>query len=134
MQIAGFSFAVIFFALMRQAHAWEHDFSIPSMLSAVESNLRMPFPFSYLAIAPVFLSLFLSILLSQPLPSFLSFTIVSVICYLLANGFAIVLILIPQLVFYGAAVVHIFIKTRSVASLSHYFFSIFLLFMYAAQS
>lgn len=107
---------VIFFALMQQAHAWDLDLSIPSLLTAVESNLRMPFPFFYLAIAPILISLFLSFLNSQPFPSITSFTIISVICYLLANGVVIILILISQLVFYVSAVVHIFIKTRLVGS------------------
>lgn len=111
-QIVGLSVVVIFFALMRQAHAWDHDLQIPSMLTAVETNLRIPLPFFYLGIAPILLSLFLSFLMSQPLPLFASFTLVSLICYFLANGLVIVLILISQLVFYLAAVIHIFIKTR----------------------
>ncbi|KAF3444504.1 hypothetical protein FNV43_RR14196 [Rhamnella rubrinervis] len=111
-QIVGFSIAVVFFALMQQAHAWDLDLPIPSLPTAVESNLRMPFPFFYLALAPILISLFLSLLDSQPFPSFASFTIISVICYLLANGVVIILILISQLVFYVTAVVHIFIKTR----------------------
>ncbi|XP_048327916.2 uncharacterized protein LOC107415154 isoform X1 [Ziziphus jujuba] len=111
-QIVGFAVVVVFFALMQQAHAWDLDLPIPSLLTAVESNLRMPLPFFYLAIAPIFLSLFLSFLTSQPFPSFASFTIISMICYLLANGLVIILILISQLVFYVTAVVHIFIKTR----------------------
>ncbi|KAL5581294.1 hypothetical protein UlMin_013736 [Ulmus minor] len=110
-QIVGFSVVVVLFALMRQAHSWDLDLPIPSMLTAVEMNLQ-PLPFFYLAIAPVLFSTFLSLLMSQPLPSFASFTIVSVICYLLANGFIIVLIVISQLVFYVTAVVHVFIKTR----------------------
>lgn len=105
---------MVFFALMRQAHAWDHDLQIPSMLTAVETNLRIPLPFFYLGIAPILLSLFLSFLMSQPLPLFTSFTLVSLICYFLANGLVIVLILISQLVFYLAAVIHIFIKTRLV--------------------
>lgn len=112
LQIVGFSVVAILFALMRQAHAWDLDRPIPSMLTAVESNLRIPLPFLSLGIAPILLSLLLSFLMSQPLPSFASFTIVSMICYLLANGFVILLIFISQLVFYAAALVHIFIKTR----------------------
>lgn len=121
MQIVGFSVVVIFFALMQQAHAWDLDLPIPSLLTAVESNLRMPLPFFYLAIAPILLSLFLSFLSSQPFPSFASFTIISLICYLLANGLVIILILISQLVFYATAVVNIFIKTRLAGSLSLFY-------------
>ncbi|XP_024031314.1 uncharacterized protein LOC21400655 isoform X2 [Morus notabilis] len=111
-QIVGFSVVVIFFALMRQAHAWDLDLPIPSMLTVVETNLRFPLPFLYLGITPILLSMFLSFFMSQPLPPFASFTFVSLICYFLANGLVIVLILISQLVFYVAAVIHIFIKTR----------------------
>lgn len=111
-QIIGFSIAVIFFALMRQAHAWDLDLPVPSLLTAVESNLRMPLPFFFLVIVPIFVSLFLSFLISQPFPPFASFIIVSVICYLFANGCIIILILVTQSVFYVAAFIHIFIKTR----------------------
>eukprot|EP00257_Ricinus_communis_P020318 XP_015579523.1 uncharacterized protein LOC8270501 isoform X1 [Ricinus communis] len=111
-QIVGFSIAVIFFALMRQAHAWDADLPVPSVLSAVESNLRLPLPFLLLGIIPILISLFISFLLSQPLPPFASFIIVSVICYLFANGSMILLIFVSQLVFYAAAIIHVFIKTR----------------------
>ncbi|KAA3479539.1 gpi inositol-deacylase [Gossypium australe] len=107
-QIAGFCVAVVFFALMRQAHARP----IPSILKAVESNLRMPFPFLPFVAVPILLSLLFSFLVSQPFPPFSSFTIVSIICYLLANGIVILLILVSQLVFYMAAYLHVFIKTR----------------------
>ncbi|CAK7328232.1 unnamed protein product [Dovyalis caffra] len=39
--IVGFSIAIIFFALMRQAHAWDLDLPIPSMLVAVVRVLRV---------------------------------------------------------------------------------------------
>lgn len=111
-QIVGFCIAVIFFALMRQAHAWELDLPIPSMITAVESNLRMPLPFLLLAAVPILISLLLSLLTSQLFPPVASFITVSIICYLFANGCIIIVILISQLVFYVAAVVHVFIKTR----------------------
>ncbi|KAG6720154.1 hypothetical protein I3843_03G046000 [Carya illinoinensis] len=111
-QIIGFSIAVVFFALMRQARSWDLDLPIPSMLLAVESNLRMPVPIFLLAIVPILVSLLLTSLMSQPFPPFASFIIVSVVCYLFANGFIIILILVTQSVFYVAAIIHIFIKTR----------------------
>ncbi|KAK7856054.1 gpi inositol-deacylase, partial [Quercus suber] len=110
-QIIGFSIAIILFALMRQARAWDLDLPMPSMVTAVETNLRMPLPFFLLAIVPILVSLFLSFLMSQPFPPYASFIIVSVICYLFANGSVIILVLVSQLVFYVAAIVHIFIKT-----------------------
>ena len=115
LQIIGFSIAVIFFALMRQSCAWDRNLPIPSMLKALESNLRFPIPFIYLAIAPIGLSLLAGFWISQPSPSFASFTLVSVVCYFLANGFIAILILISQFTFYGTALLHIFIKKRSVS-------------------
>ncbi|KAF5734228.1 GPI inositol-deacylase-like isoform X4 [Tripterygium wilfordii] len=111
-QIVGFSVAVVFFALMRQAYAWDHDLPIPSVLAAVESNLRMPFPFFLLAFVPILLLLFLSLLMSQPFPPFASFAIVSIICYLFANGSIILVVLVSHMVLYAAAIMHVFIKTR----------------------
>ncbi|KAH7847717.1 hypothetical protein Vadar_029491 [Vaccinium darrowii] len=111
-EIAGFSVAVVFFALMRQAHAWELDLPIPSMLSAVESNLRMPLSFLFLAVVPLFIAAFLSFLTSQAFPPFVTFSLVSLVCYSFANGSIILLVLLSQLVFYVAAVVHVFIKMR----------------------
>ncbi|KAF8408291.1 hypothetical protein HHK36_007440 [Tetracentron sinense] len=115
-QIIGFSIAVIFFALMRQARAWELDLPLPSMLAAVESNLRVPLTFLLLAIVPILISLVFSSLASQPFPPFASFIIVSIISYSFANGSMIILILISQLIFYVAAVLHVFIRTRLVGS------------------
>ncbi|KAJ7974736.1 GPI inositol-deacylase [Quillaja saponaria] len=111
-KIVGFSVAVIFFALMRQAYAWDSDLPIPSMLTALESNLTMPLQFFTLAILPIFISLLLSALMSQPFPQLETFISVSLICYIFANGSVAILILISHLVFYVAATVHVFIKKR----------------------
>ncbi|KAL2320234.1 hypothetical protein Fmac_029203 [Flemingia macrophylla] len=111
-KIVGFSIAVVFFALMRQAYSWDLDLRIPSMLTAVESNLTLISHLFPLAILPIFFSLFLSLLMSQPLPPFASFIGITLICYIFANGFIAILILISHLVFFMAAVTHIFIKTR----------------------
>ncbi|XP_061336621.1 GPI inositol-deacylase isoform X1 [Gastrolobium bilobum] len=111
-KIVGFSIAIVFFALMRQAYSWDLDLRIPSMLTAVESNLTLLTNMFPLAILPIFFSLFLSFLMSQPFPPFASFIGISLICYIFANGFIAILILISHLVFFVAAVTHIFIKTR----------------------
>ncbi|KAK1315686.1 hypothetical protein QJS10_CPA05g02004 [Acorus calamus] len=111
-QIIGLATAVIFFALMRQARAWELDMPIPSMLTALESNLRFPFCFLLFAMVPIIVSLVFSMISAQPLPPVFSFITVSVICYLLANGSVIILILSSQLVLYVAATVHVFAKIR----------------------
>ncbi|KAL8227165.1 hypothetical protein R6Q57_016997 [Mikania cordata] len=111
-QIVGLSFAVIYFALMRQANAWELDLPVPSLLSAVELNLRLPLPFLPLSISPILIALFYSCLNPKSFPSVGSFFIVSMICYLIANGTIITLILITLLFSHLVARIHIFFKTR----------------------
>lgn len=109
-QMFAFNVAVLFFALMRQAH----ERPIPSILKAVETNLRIPFPFLPLAVVPILFCLFFSFITSQPFPPFCSFIIVSITCYLLSNGFIILLILVSELVFYVAAYLHVSMKRRLV--------------------
>ncbi|KAJ0988206.1 hypothetical protein J5N97_006562 [Dioscorea zingiberensis] len=111
-QISGFMVAVILFALMRQARAWELDFPIPSVITAVELNLRLPLPLLLLSILPISVSLVLSFLRSQPVTPVASFVGVSIVCYLVANGSVILVILISYLVLYAAATVQVFIKKR----------------------
>lgn len=127
-QITGFAIAVVFFALMRQARQWELDLPVPSLLSAVESNLRMPLPFLCLALLPIVFALVLSCLISLPRPPSISFIIVSTICYLCANGVVIVLISASQLLFYVSASLHVFIKKRSQTQ-EHNFSSLFTAFL-----
>lgn len=109
-KITGLAIAVVFFALMQQAYAWELDMPIPSLLSAVEMNLRILLPFLVLGISPILVALFFSFSTSFSVPSFSIFFIVSIICYLFANGAVVALALISQLGFYIAASVHVFIK------------------------
>ncbi|XP_078438846.1 phosphatidylinositol deacylase isoform X2 [Wolffia australiana] len=111
-QIIGFVAAVVFFALMRQSHTWDLDLPLPSIMTAVEINLRMPFPFMFFAILPIFMALLLSLFTSQSLPSLPSFTVVSIICYLIANGLLFLLILSTLSVLYLAAFINIFTKKR----------------------
>lgn len=112
-EITGFAIAVVLFALMRQARQWELDQPIPSLISAVESNLRMPLPFLCFALLPILFALVLSCLISLPLPPAISFIIVSTICYFCANGVVVVVISASQLLFYVSASLHVFIKKRS---------------------
>nr|GEW49285.1 putative GPI inositol-deacylase PGAP1-like, alpha/beta hydrolase fold protein [Tanacetum cinerariifolium] len=111
-QITGLCFAVVFFALMKQANAWELDLPVPSLLSAIESNLRLPLPFLLLAVLPILIALFYSCLSPKPFPSVGSFFVVSMICYLIANGIIIILILTTQILTHVVARVHVFFKTR----------------------
>lgn len=111
-QISGLSVAVVFFALMRQARSWEVDLPIPSLLSALESNLIIPVPSLFLAVMPVFFALLFSCLFSQQVPPTISFVVVSILCYVFANGAVIMITSISQLVFYIVASAHFFIKKR----------------------
>ncbi|XP_004514117.1 uncharacterized protein [Cicer arietinum] len=111
-KIVGLSIAVVFFALMQQAHSWDLNQRIPSMLTAVEFNLTLMSRLFPLAVVPIIIALFISFSISQPFPPFASFTSISLICYIIANGFIAILILISHLVFFVAAVIHIRIKTR----------------------
>ncbi|XP_064993012.1 GPI inositol-deacylase isoform X5 [Musa acuminata AAA Group] len=109
-QITGFMIAAVFFALMRQARAWELDASLPSILSALEFNLRMPLPFLIFAVLPVFVSLPVLLLTRQHVPPIASYISLSVLCYLVANGSVMILILSSQLILYAAATIHVYIK------------------------
>ncbi|ESQ32740.1 hypothetical protein EUTSA_v10003555mg [Eutrema salsugineum] len=111
-QIVGFAFVVILFTLMRQANQWDHKLSVPPLLSAVEDNLEMPSPFLLLAAFPLLISLFFSFLMAQPIPPLTSFTVVSLICYLLANAFISVLIIVSKFVFQASALIHTTVKSR----------------------
>ncbi|KAF9605554.1 hypothetical protein IFM89_017573 [Coptis chinensis] len=101
-EIVGFSIAIIFFALMRQARTWELDLPLPSLLAAVELNLRMPLAFLLLAILPIVVSLVASLgrkcptyffqSVSQSFLQFL-FTQVILVCFVhLALGMLILLL------------------------------------------
>ncbi|KAL8475315.1 hypothetical protein ACS0TY_028116 [Phlomoides rotata] len=114
-QISGLCFAVVFFALMRQAYAWELDQPIPSVLSATESNLRMPRAFFLLATFPILCAVLFSFLSSRSLPPIISFSVVSILCYVFANGAVVVLILFSHLLFYVTGTLQVFVKKRLVA-------------------
>lgn len=111
-QIIGFSMAVLFFALMQQARAWELDLPLPSVLSAIESNLRLPLSFGFLAMGPLAVYMLLALLGTEPCPPFASFVIVSLVCYTFANGAVVILALSTQLIFYVAACIQVFFKQR----------------------
>jgi len=128
LQIVGFSFAVIMFALMRQANQWDNKLSVPPLLSAVEYNLEMPSPFLLLAVLPLISSLFYSFLMGQPIPPLKSFTVVSLICYLLANAFISVLTIVSKFPFQASALVHTTVKSRYLLCFHHFFWFIANLF------
>uniref|UniRef100_A0A1J3D6Y4 GPI inositol-deacylase n=1 Tax=Noccaea caerulescens TaxID=107243 RepID=A0A1J3D6Y4_NOCCA len=111
-QIVGFAFTVILYALMRQANQWDHKLSVPPLLSAVDYNLEIPSPFLLLAVVPLLGSLFYPFLVGQSVPPLTSFTVVSLICYLLANAFICVLVIFSKFVFQASALVHTTVKSR----------------------
>src|SRR5688572_14258766 len=106
--------AIMFFGLMRQSSAWECDSSVPSILSAIESNLGLPKPFMFLCFMPILLFLAFLFFTTEQKPPFGTFLLVTVICYIVANGFTILLILSSKLFLYAVAILHVFIKRRSV--------------------
>ncbi|KAG2633875.1 uncharacterized protein LOC120660149 isoform X1 [Panicum virgatum] len=111
-EILGFMVAIMFFGLMRQSSAWECDSSVPSILSAMESNLGVPKPFMFLCIFPILIFLALSFFSTEQKPPFWAFLLVTMICYIVANGFTILLILSSKLLLYAVAILHVFIKRR----------------------
>ncbi|TVU11055.1 hypothetical protein EJB05_44617 [Eragrostis curvula] len=113
-EILGFMVAIMFFGLMRQSSAWEHDSPVPSILSAIESNLRFPNPFMFLCFMPILLFVGFLLFTTKQNPQFWTFLFVSMICYVIANGLTILLILSSKLIHYAAAILHVFIKRRSV--------------------
>ncbi|KAK4794162.1 hypothetical protein SAY86_012156 [Trapa natans] len=111
-QIATLSIAVIFYALMRQTWFWDQDLPMPPMLTTIQLNLRMPFPFLPLYVVPTLVSLLFSLLVDKSLPPLASFTFMSTLSYLLSNGVMIIVIWISQLVFWGGAILQVFISKR----------------------
>ncbi|CAN6217106.1 unnamed protein product [Urochloa humidicola] len=111
-EILGFMVAIMFFGLMRQSSAWECDSSVPSILSAIESNLGFPKPFMLLCFTPTLLFLAFLFFTREQKPPFGTFLLVTMICYIVANGFTILLILSSKLFLYSAAILHVFIKRR----------------------
>lgn len=109
--------AAVFFALNQQARAWELDTSVPSIFSAIESNLRMPLPFLFCAILPVFISFPVILLTRSQLPPIANYISISILCYLVANGAIMILIFSSLLVLYTVAAVHVYIRKRSAFSL-----------------
>lgn len=111
-EILGFMIAVVLFGLMRQSSAWERDCSVPSILSAIETNLKLSSPLMFLCFMPILLFLAFLFLTTGQTPRFGSFLFVTVICYIVANGFTILLVLSSKLILYVAAILHVFAKRR----------------------
>uniref|UniRef100_A0A8R7UI24 GPI inositol-deacylase n=2 Tax=Triticum urartu TaxID=4572 RepID=A0A8R7UI24_TRIUA len=111
-EILGFMIAIILFGLMRQSSAWERDSSVPSILSAIETNLK-PKPLMFLCFTPILLFLAFLFFTTQQNPRFGTFLFVTVVCYIVANGFTILVTLSSKLILYVAAILHVFAKRRN---------------------
>jgi len=85
-QIAGLSVAVVLFALMRQARAWEVDNTVPSFILCMEGNFGLPVSFFFVTVGPLLVYFSLAVLGTERQPSLSSFLGVSLACYLFANG------------------------------------------------
>ncbi|KAH9562192.1 hypothetical protein CY35_05G059400 [Sphagnum magellanicum] len=112
LQLAGLSVAVVLFALMRQARAWELNDPLPSIVTCIESNLRLPLTFFALGMGPILLYFSITIFGTETCPSLISFMGISIICYLFANGAVALLAYISCAVFYTTAFCHSFIRVR----------------------
>lgn len=111
-EILGFMVAIMFFGIMRQTSAWECDSSMPSILSAIESNLGLPKAFMFLCFMPILVFCAFFIFTVEQKPPFGTFLLVTLICYIVANGFTILLILSSKLLLYVVAILHVFTKRR----------------------
>ncbi|KAG0543013.1 hypothetical protein BDA96_02G153200 [Sorghum bicolor] len=111
-EILGFMVAIMFFGMMRQTSAWECDSSVPSILSAIESNLGLPKAFMFLCFMPILVFFAFLISMTEQKPPFGTFLLVTIICYIVANGLTILLILSSKLFLYAVAILHVFIKRR----------------------
>ncbi|XP_066397199.1 uncharacterized protein [Miscanthus floridulus] len=111
-EILGFMVAIMFFGMMRQTSAWECDSSVPSILSAIESNLGLLKAFTFLCFMPILVFFAFLIFTTEQKPPLGTFLLVTIICYIVANGFAILLILSSKLFLYAVAILHVFIKRR----------------------
>ncbi|CAD6219907.1 unnamed protein product [Miscanthus lutarioriparius] len=111
-EILGFMVAIMFFGMMRQTSAWECDSSVPSILSAIESNLGLPKAFTFLCFMPILVFFAFLIFTTEQKPPLGTFLLVTIICYIVANGFAILLILSSKLFLYAVVILHVFIKRR----------------------
>ncbi|KAJ3693196.1 hypothetical protein LUZ60_008676 [Juncus effusus] len=112
-QIVGFMLCTIFFALMQQAHAWESDSSVPSVLQALEMNLNLFHKtFFLLFFVPIIISLLYSFFIGDPLPFLSSFVPVTFICYIISNGLVILVVLVSKSVLYSSALLHVLVKRR----------------------
>jgi GPI inositol-deacylase len=102
----------MFFALMQQAHAWEVDESVPSVLQSLEMNLRLKaFLLSFI---PAILAILYSFLVANKLSSVTTFVHVTLLCYLVANGLVILVVFVSKWIFHLLAVLHVLLKIRLV--------------------
>lgn len=112
LQITGLAVAVVLFALMRQARAWELDLMVPSVVSCIEANLRIPSPLLLLAPGLSVVYYLLSIFGTETPPPLISFVGVSLVCYIFANGVVALLAVISSVIFEAASFIQVFFKLK----------------------
>ncbi|KAL3677735.1 hypothetical protein R1sor_020691 [Riccia sorocarpa] len=112
LQIVAVTVAVLFFAMMKQARAWELDTPVPSVLSCLESQMTLPFPFLTLALGPLVVFIVLTVFGTHVVPPLLSFVAVSTVCYIFANGAVAVLAVCSTIVLHIAASFQVFLRVR----------------------
>lgn len=114
LQIAGLSVAVVLFALMRQARAWELDNPVPSFLTCMEANFSLPLPFFTLTVGPLLVYFTMTVLGTERRPTLTSFLGVSLACYLFANGVVALIAYLSSAVLHTAASLQSCYKSRCV--------------------
>lgn len=112
MQITGLAVAVVLFALMHQARAWELDQNIPSVVSCIEANLRLPFPLLVLALGPLLVYYVISLFGTETPPPLISFLGISMVCYFFATGIVSLVAIISSTIFQTASFFQVFFKLR----------------------
>ncbi|CAM6094752.1 unnamed protein product [Calypogeia fissa] len=112
LQVAAVLVAVLYFAMMRQARAWELDAPVPSVFACIETNLMVPFPYVTLSLGPLAVYVMLTVFGTHVVPPLLSFVLVSSACYIFANAAVAILALISMAVFFSAAFLQVFLKLR----------------------
>lgn len=104
--------AVVLFALMHQARAWELDQNIPSVVSCIEANLRLPLPLLVLALGPLLVYYVISLFGTETPPPLISFLGISMVCYFFATGIVSLVAIISSTIFQTASFFQVFFKLR----------------------
>jgi hypothetical protein len=78
----------------------------------------------FLCFMPILVFFAFLISMTEQKPPFGTFLLVTIICYIVANGLTILLILSSKLFLYAVAILHVFIKRRLVYTFILYVFAL----------